>query len=135
MSLALGAVSGVLLLGGCGLTGSGHDAVSLSVSGGFAGVRHGVEVTSGGDVFLVDGAGDRTQADDLTRTEKEKLDGLLDTVDAVDPPSRAVDDRARDLFEYRLQFDGRTVVTDGSKGLGAVDDLIAHLKEIRSSRL
>ncbi|MYW69448.1 hypothetical protein GTY65_36065 [Streptomyces sp. SID8379] len=134
MALLLVALGSVLLLIGCSPSGSGSDAVSLSVSGGYAGVRHGVEVTPDGDVFLVDREGDRAQAKSLTPAEETKLRSLIEAVDATALPPRSVDEDARDLFEYRLKYDGRTLVTDGQRDLGPAGDLIGHLEGILAAR-
>lgn len=135
--LLLALLSGALLLVGCGepsTPGTAAEGVSLNVSGGFAGVRRGIEVSPGGEIFLTDRKGDRKQTDALTPTEKKKLNSLLKAVDFGELPSRSISEKARDQFEYRLQHDGHTLVTDGSTDLGPVSDLIAHLEHCMQAR-
>ncbi|MBO1330779.1 hypothetical protein [Streptomyces sp. VRA16 Mangrove soil] len=129
-------LTGVLLLVGCGSaeSGEGNEGVSLSVSGGFAGVRHGVEITSGDEVFLTGREGDRRQVGGLTPQEKTKLDALLEAVEMTALPARSIAEDARDRFAYRLRHDGHTLVTDGTKDLGSASDLIAHLESIMAAR-
>lgn len=136
LRLLLALLTGALLLIGCGepAAPASADGVSLTVSGGFAGIRRGIEVGSGGEVFLTERDGGREQADPLTPVEKEKLDSLLDAVDFGELPSRSIDENARDRFEYRLRYDGHTLVTDGSTDLGPADDLIAHLESCTQAR-
>ncbi|MEU0371305.1 hypothetical protein ABZ070_13765 [Streptomyces sp. NPDC006283] len=129
--------AGALLLTGCGEQSTREgatDEVSLTVSGGVAGVRRGIEVGSAGDVFLTDREGSREQADDLTPAEKKRFNSLLDAVESGGLPSDSVAEKARDVFEYRLQYDGQTLVTDGMTDLGPASDLIAHLKSCMHAR-
>ncbi|MDQ0764048.1 hypothetical protein QFZ22_003476 [Streptomyces canus] len=135
--LLLALLAGALLLTGCSELSAPRaaaDGVSLTVSGGFAGVRHGIEVGPGDAVFLTDRKGGREQTDALTPAERKKLDSLLDAVDFGELPSRSVAENARDRFEYRLQHDGHTLVTDGSTDLGPARDLIAHLESCMQAR-
>ncbi|MFD3929386.1 hypothetical protein [Streptomyces sp. NPDC058614] len=135
--LLLALLAGALLLTGCSqpsAPGASADGVSLTVSGGFAGVRHGIEVGPGEEVHLTDRKGGREQTDALTPAEKKKLNSLLDAVDFGELPSRSVDENARDRFEYRLQYDGHTLVTDASTDLGPASDLIAHLESCMEAR-
>ncbi|MFC4884331.1 hypothetical protein ACFPK5_03900 [Streptomyces beijiangensis] len=112
---------------------SAADSVGLTVSGGFAGVRRGIEVRPGGKVFVTDRKGGRASRD-LSDTEQKRLGSLLGAVDFAALPARSISESSRDRFEYRLVHDGRAVVTDGSKDLGAADDLIAHLESCLSAR-
>lgn len=135
--LLLALLAGALLLTGCDEPSTPRataDGVSLTVSGGFAGVRHGIEVGHGDEVFLTDREGGREEADALTPAERKKLNSLLDAVDFGELPSRSVDEDARDRFEYRLEHDGHTLVTDGSTDLGPAGDLIAHLESCMQTR-
>lgn len=135
--LLLALLAGALLLTGCSqpsAPGAAADGVSLTVSGGFAGVQHSIEVGPGEEVYLTDRKGGREQSDALTPAEKKQLNSLLDAVDFGELPSRSVDENARDRFEYRLQYDGHTLVTDGSTDLGPASDLIAHLESCVQAR-
>ncbi|MEV0597908.1 hypothetical protein AB0I82_01200 [Streptomyces sp. NPDC050315] len=130
----LALLTGALLLAGCGESvASGSDEVSLSVSGGIAGVQRGIEVSTDGSVLLTDHKGSHA-ARDLSRAEREKLGSLLDAVDFGELPSRSISEGSRDRFEYRLAHDGHTLVTDRSTGLGPADDLIDHLEDCMDAR-
>lgn len=133
----LALLTGVLLLAGCAGCGesvaAGSDAVSLAVSGGIAGVQRGIEVGPGGSVVLVDHKG-RHAGRDLSGAEREKLGSLLEAVDFAGLPARSIDEGSRDRFEYRLEHDGHTVITDRSTRLGAADDLIDHLEDCMEAR-
>ncbi|MER7395782.1 hypothetical protein ABT381_09710 [Streptomyces sp. NPDC000151] len=136
----LALLTGVLLLVGCGESvASGNDfgdaskEVSLSVSGGIAGVRRGIEVRPDGSVLLTDWKGSHPGRD-LTGAEREKLGSLLGAVDFAALPSRSVSEGSADRFEYRLVHDGHTLVTDRSTGLGPADDLIDHLESCMKAR-
>ncbi|WP_329126138.1 hypothetical protein [Streptomyces sp. NBC_01465] len=146
----LAVVVAALVLTGCGgsaASGSASSApssaasasaadagvVSLNVSGGFAGVRRGIEIRPGGKVLVTDRKGGHTSRD-LSDAERTRLGSLLDAVDFAALPARSIDERSRDRFEYRLVHNGRTLVTDGSRDLGAADDLIAQLERWISAR-
>ncbi|MDG9702582.1 hypothetical protein [Streptomyces sp. DH37] len=125
----------VLALAGCGLDPLGSsDRVSLTVSGGIAGVQRGIDVASDGEVRITSRKGTRS-ARALSDAERGTLDSLLDEVDFDELPDRVVSDRARDRFEYRLEHGGHTLVTDKSEDLGAADDLIEHLQDCLNDRL
>lgn len=139
LALLAGALllTGALLMTGCGEPASSATAageVSLDISGGFAGVRRGIEVTSGGETFVIDRTGGRKQAGALTQAERTELNSLLDAVEFDELPSRSVSGTARDRFTYRLRHDGHTLVTDGSKDLGPLGDLIGHLESCLRAR-
>ncbi|WP_030620454.1 hypothetical protein [Streptomyces sclerotialus] len=124
-----------LLLTGCG---SGSDAppdsrVSLTVTGGIAGVQHGIEVRPDGSVSLHDRQGTHA-ARALSATERKKLTSLLGTAEFPSFRSRFVSGRSYDLFEYRLTYGGRTVTTDRTTDLGPTDDLIDHLNHCLQER-
>ncbi|MEV0096790.1 hypothetical protein [Streptomyces sp. NPDC050738] len=147
----LALLASVLLLTGCGGTvtpgtGSGTASeaaskppsrgpaatVSLTVSGGFAGVGRSIEVRPGGRAVL-DDRKDGPASRELSDAEQKRLGSLLDAVDFSALPARSVSASARDLFEYRLAYDGHTLVTDRSRDLGAADDLITHLESLMAA--
>ncbi|MFI8992676.1 hypothetical protein [Streptomyces sp. NPDC053542] len=107
--------------------------MSLGVSGGIAGVQRGIEVGPGASVVLVDREG-RHAGRDLSGAEREKLGSLLEAVDFAGLPARSIDAGSGDRFEYRLEHDGHTVITDRSTSLGAADDLIDHLEDCMDAR-
>ncbi|MFL1898480.1 hypothetical protein ACJWDR_05225 [Streptomyces tauricus] len=101
--------------------------VTMTVSGGFAGVRQEVVLRGDGTVRTSD-KGDaevrRAGAAEFTRLRTLLGDPALDDV-----PASTVDRNAADLFQYTLRFDGRTVVTDRSAERPPLDRLIDALSE------
>jgi hypothetical protein len=101
--------------------------VTMTVSGGFAGVRREVVVRGDGTVRTTD-EGDtevrRSGAARFARLRTLLADPALDDV-----PASTVDRGAADLFRYTLRFDGRTVVTDRSVRRPSLDRLIDALEE------
>ncbi|MGY0024180.1 hypothetical protein [Streptomyces sp. cg35] len=124
------AVVAVAVLSGAGCGGladaTGHGAVSLTVSGGFAGVDQGIEVAPDGAVRTTD-RGTARAARALSEKERDDLDSLLDQVDFDRLPARTVSATGRDLFAYRVEYQGHTVITDKSRDLGALDTVIERL--------
>ncbi|WP_052865321.1 protealysin inhibitor emfourin [Streptomyces niger] len=130
----------ILLLVGCGRsaasedhTGPRTDDVALSITGGIAGVQHGIEVRPDGSVRLTDRKGSR-EARGLSSAERKKLDSLLAAVDFTELPARSISADSRDRFEYRLTYDDHSLVTDGSTDLGPADDLIRYLETCMRTR-
>ncbi|WP_225890864.1 hypothetical protein [Streptomyces dioscori] len=105
--------------------GRGQKLVTMSVGGGFAGVRREVVLRGDGTVRTSD-EGDtevrRTSAAQFTQLRTLLGDPALDDV-----PASTVDKNAADLFRYTLRFDGRTVVTDRSAERPPLDRLIDAL--------
>ncbi|MGN9815442.1 hypothetical protein ACTMUQ_08845 [Streptomyces sp. SD11] len=101
--------------------------VTMTVSGGFAGVRQEVILRGDGTVRTSD-KGDaevrRAGAAEFTQLRTLLGDPALDDV-----PASTVDRNAADLFQYTLRFDGRTVVTDRSAERPPLDRLIDALSE------
>lgn len=120
-------VAAVLCIGCAGGT-SGKGGISLTVSGGVAGVHEGIEVSEDGTVHLTDRQGTRREAPPLSDGDRRTLEELVGAVDFAELPDRSVSEQARDRFEYRLEYDGTTLVTDRSAPLGPVDDLIDRLE-------
>ncbi|MGI5472971.1 hypothetical protein [Streptomyces sp. CA-132043] len=86
-----------------------------------------------GSVVLTGRKGNHA-ARDLTRAEHKKLDSLLTAVDFADLPARSISATSQDRFEYRLRYDGHSLVTDRSTDLGPADDLIRHLAACMRAR-
>ncbi|MEO3752329.1 hypothetical protein [Streptomyces sp. B6B3] len=110
--------------------------VALSISGGFAGVNEGIEVDPDGDVRVHDGDDPRPAAA-LTEAELTELAEALARVDFDQLPAASIDDQAADMFHYLFDYDGRSLLTDGSEELGPVDDAIGllggHLDDRRTT--
>jgi len=138
------AALGVLTLTGCGAADSGAAApaptstptpvpttdparklVSMSISGGFAGVSQQVVLRDDGTVHARGNGRSATRhlrASEFTEVRTLLGDPALDEV-----PDVTVDTGAADLFQFRLRFDGRTVTTDRSAAHPALDRLIDAL--------
>ncbi|MFI9025431.1 hypothetical protein [Streptomyces sp. NPDC053560] len=131
-------LTAALLLAGCGGSAASEDSpaaedVSLAITGGIAGVSQGIEVHPDGSVVLTGRKGGRA-APDLSRAEHKKLDSLLTAVDFAGLPARSISATSADRFEYRLKYDGHSLVTDRSTDLGPADDLIRHLETCMRAR-
>ncbi|MFD6286479.1 hypothetical protein [Streptomyces sp. NPDC060205] len=105
--------------------GQRQKLVTMTVTGGFAGVQREVVLRGDGTVRTSD-KGDtevrRASAAQFTRLRTLLGDPALDDV-----PATTVDKNAADLFRYTLRFDGRTVVTDRSTERPPLDRLIDAL--------
>ncbi|WP_328492168.1 hypothetical protein OHS59_04965 [Streptomyces sp. NBC_00414] len=107
--------------------GRDRKLVTMTVSGGFAGVQQEVILRGDGTVRTSDkGQAEvrRTSAAQFTRLRTLLGDPALDDV-----PGSTVDKGAADMFQYTLRFDGRTVVTDRSAEHPPLDHLIAALEK------
>lgn len=107
------------------VTGPDQQLVAMEVTGGFAGVRKAVTLWGDGSVHTSDkgeqGVG-RTSAAQFTELRTLLGDPALD-----EAPDLTRNAQARDLFQYTLRFDGRTVMTDRSSPEPALDRLIDAL--------
>ncbi|MFH8463004.1 hypothetical protein [Streptomyces sp. NPDC017991] len=99
--------------------------VTMTVSGGFAGVRQEVILRGDGTVRTSD-EGD-TEVRRASAAQFDQLRTLLGDPALDDVPASTVDKGAADLFRYTLRFDGRTVVTDRSAERPPLDRLIDAL--------
>jgi hypothetical protein len=99
--------------------------VSLHIGGGFAGVDHGIVVAPGGGVRVSDRE-ERREARPLTDGELAGLEESLADVDFARVPGHSIDPDAADMFQYRLEYGEHAVVTDRSRSLGAVDEVIGR---------
>jgi hypothetical protein len=109
------------------VTGPKQKLVTMTVTGGFAGVNQKVVLRGDGTV-LADDKGDpvvrRTSA-----AQFRELRTLLGDPALADVPEFTIDTGAADMFQYALQFNGRTVMTDRSADRPALDRLIDALSE------
>ncbi|SNX56497.1 hypothetical protein SAMN06272735_0948 [Streptomyces sp. TLI_55] len=99
--------------------------VSLSISGGFAGVSRQVVLRGDGTVHARDNGTSATRH--LRAAEFTRLRTLLGDPALGEVPDLTVNTGAADLFQYRLRFDGRTLTTDRSAAHPALDRLIDAL--------
>ncbi|MCX4910974.1 hypothetical protein [Streptomyces sp. NBC_00878] len=109
------------------VTGPDQKLVTMTVSGGFAGVDQQVILRGDGRVQAVDKGEPvvrRTSAAQFTELRTLLGDSALDDV-----PDVTIDTGASDLFQYTLRFDGRTVKTDRSTVRPPLDRLIDALGE------
>ncbi|MFG3029478.1 hypothetical protein ACGFZJ_13330 [Streptomyces sp. NPDC048253] len=109
------------------VTGPDQKLVTMTVSGGFAGVNRQVVLRGDGTVRTTDSgesAVRRTTAAQFTTLRTLLGDPALDDV-----PAFAIDMGSADKFQYTLQFDGRTVMTDRSSDTPALDRLIGALEK------
>lgn len=107
------------------VTGPDQQLVTMEVTGGFAGVRKAVTLRGDGSVHTSDKGEQgvhRTSPAQFTELRTLLGDPALDEV-----PNLTRDAQARDLFQYTLRFDGRTVITDRSGPAPALDRLIDAL--------
>ncbi|MDX3799066.1 hypothetical protein, partial [Streptomyces sp. AK04-3B] len=109
------------------VTGPDQKLVVMTVSGGFAGVNQEVTVRGDGTVRTTDKgrpAVRRTTAAQFTQLRTLLGDPALDDV-----PAFTTDLGSADRFQYALQFEGRTIMTDRSADEPALDRLIAALEK------
>ncbi|WLW57355.1 hypothetical protein [Streptomyces sp. YU58] len=108
------------------VTGADQKLVTMTVSGGYAGVSKEVVLRGDGTVRVTDEGRTvvrRTGAARFTELRTLLGDPALDEV-----PEFTIDMGAADMFQYTLQFDGRTVMTDRSAEQPALDRLIGALE-------
>lgn len=101
--------------------------VSMNVSGGFAGVSRKVVLRGDGSVHASDG--DTSVVRRAGAAEFRELRLLLGDPALDDVSDFAISMSARDLFQYEVRFDGRTVLTDRSAEQPPLDALIDALSE------
>ncbi|WAZ19734.1 hypothetical protein STRCI_000809 [Streptomyces cinnabarinus] len=101
--------------------------VVMTVTGGFAGVHRTVILRADGTVYTSD-KGEPTVRR-TTEAQFTELRTLLGDPALAEVPGLTVDMDARDMFQYTLRIDGRTVVTDRTVTEPALDRLIDALAE------
>ncbi|KAB1148325.1 hypothetical protein F7R91_10205 [Streptomyces luteolifulvus] len=108
-------------------TGPEQKLVTMTVSGGLAGVHQQVTLRGDGSVRTSDKGESVVRRASAARFDE--LRTLLADPALADVPDVTRDMGAADMFQYTLRFDGRTVVTDRSAGEPALDRLIDALAE------
>lgn len=107
------------------VTGPDQKLVSMTVTGGFAGVHQLVILRGDGTVYASEmgqPAVRRTSVAQFTQ-----LRTLLGDPALADVPDFTMNMGAADMLQYTLQFNGRTVITDRSGDEPALDRLIDAL--------
>lgn len=107
------------------VTGPEQKLVTMTVSGGFAGVRQEVILRGDGTVSAEDKG--RPVVRRTSAAQFARLRTLLGDPALADVPAFTIDMGAADRFQYALQFNGRTVITDRSSDQPALDRLIDAL--------
>jgi hypothetical protein len=110
-------------------------SVRLTVTGGIAGVHRSILASTDGTVEVSEVKKGYWDADPLSGADRDQLKTLLEEIDFARLPPRSVDENARDMFVYALEYDGRAVVTDRSVSLGPADELIGALERHLEERL
>lgn len=114
------------------VTGPEQKLVTMTVSGGFAGVSRKVVLRGDGTVRTMDRG--RTTVRRTTAAQFRKLRTLLGDPALAEVPAFSMNRGAADMFQYALQYDGRTVMTDRSSDEPALDRLIDALTELLPAR-
>ncbi|MFD9322806.1 hypothetical protein ACFWDQ_35030 [Streptomyces sp. NPDC060053] len=109
------------------VTGPDQKLVTMTVSGGFAGVNREVILRGDGTVRTTDSGESAVRR--TTTAQFTTLRTLLGDPALADVPAFAIDMGSADKFQYTLQFDGRTVMTDRSTDEPALDRLIGALEK------
>lgn len=109
------------------VTGPNQKLVTMTVTGGFAGVNRLVALRGDGTVRTSDGGESAVRR--TTAAQFTTLRTLLGDPALADVPAFSVNAGAADMFRYTLQFGGRTVTTDRSTEEPALDRLIAALEK------
>ncbi|MDQ0681565.1 hypothetical protein QFZ56_000528 [Streptomyces achromogenes] len=109
------------------VTGPDQKLVVMTVSGGFAGVNQEVTLRGDGSVRTADKG--RSAVRRTTTAQFTQLRTLLGDPALDDIPAFTRDTGSADRFQYALQFDGRTIMTDRSAGEPALDRLIGALEK------
>ncbi|MCD7440915.1 hypothetical protein K4B79_22155 [Streptomyces lincolnensis] len=108
------------------VTGADQKLVTMTVSGGYAGVSKEVVLRGDGTVRVTDEG--RTVVRRVGAARFTELRTLLGDPALDEVPEFTIDMGAADMFQYTLQFDGRTVMTDRSAEQPALDRLIGALE-------
>ncbi|MEU3781750.1 hypothetical protein [Streptomyces sp900129855] len=109
------------------VTGPDQKLVTMTVSGGFAGVNREVVLRGDGTVRTNDGGESAVRR--TTTAQFTSLRTLLGDPELADVPSFTRNTGAADRFQYTLRFGGRTVMTDRSAEEPALDRLIDALEK------
>ncbi|MYX37955.1 MULTISPECIES: hypothetical protein [unclassified Streptomyces] len=105
--------------------GPGQKLVVMTISGGFAGVHQ--EVTLRGDATVLTRGRGGPVVYRAGAARFRELRILLGDPELEDVPDFTMNMSAHDMFQYTLQFNGRTIMTDRSSELPALERLINAL--------
>ncbi|GGS11270.1 hypothetical protein GCM10010269_57940 [Streptomyces humidus] len=109
------------------VTGQSRKLVTMTISGGFAGVHREVVLRGDGTVRTTDRGASGVHR--TTAAQFARLRALLADPALADVPASSLDEGAADRFRYTLRFDGRTITTDRSADEPALDRLIDALEK------
>ncbi|WP_416985195.1 hypothetical protein [Streptomyces sp. T028] len=109
------------------VSGPDQKLVTMTITGGFAGVNQEVVLRGDGTVRVTDKGESRVRR--TTAAQFRKLRLLLGNPALDDVPSFTMNMGAVDMFQYTLRFRGRTVMTDLSGEEPALDPLIDALDD------
>ncbi|GAA3818295.1 hypothetical protein GCM10022206_65760 [Streptomyces chiangmaiensis] len=107
------------------VTGPDQKLVSMTVTGGFAGVHQLVILRGDGTVYISEKG--RPVVRRTSVTQFKELRTLLGDPALADVPEFTMNMGAVDMLQYTLQFNGRSVMTDRSGDEPALDRLIHAL--------
>ncbi|MFJ6562987.1 hypothetical protein ACIQMV_24610 [Streptomyces sp. NPDC091412] len=107
------------------VTGPDQKLVSMTVTGGFAGVHQLVILRGDGTVYASEKG--QPAVRHTSAAQFTELRTLLGDPALADVPDFTMDMGAADMLQYTLQFNGRTVMTDRSGDEPALDRLIDAL--------
>nr|WP_239157675.1 hypothetical protein [Streptomyces sp. SID13726] len=110
------------------VTGPDQKLVTMTVTGGFAGVDRRVVLRGDGTARVTDKGRSVVRRTDAARFRE--LRTLLGDPALDDVPAFSMHAGGADMFQYTLTFDGRTVMTDRAGDESALDRLIAALSEL-----
>ncbi|WP_328869429.1 hypothetical protein OHT76_04570 [Streptomyces sp. NBC_00287] len=101
--------------------------VVMTVTGGFTGVHQTVILRTDGTVYTSEKGEPNVRR--TTKAQFTELRTLLGDPALAEVPSFTMDMDAKDMFQYTLRIDGRTVITDRSTVEPALDRLIDALDD------
>jgi len=105
--------------------------VDLAITGGFIGRDDRVLLRTDGSYET----STRSRSGATGRLASAELTALREDLTAADVsslPTRMIDPNARDLFEYRITYDGHTVVTDRTRQVPALERALDRLERLVS---
>lgn len=110
------------------VTGPDQKLVTMTITGGFAGVQRTVILHGAGTAYTSEKGQPVVRR--LSEERFLKLRTLLGDPALDDVPSFSMHAGAADMFQYTLTYDGRTVVTDQPDRVPALGRLVSALSEL-----
>ncbi|WP_128374584.1 hypothetical protein [Streptomyces cavernae] len=103
--------------------------VDFRITGGFIGRQDRLLLRTDG-TYTVSTRSGPGRTERLAPAELAALRTDLTEADLGSLPTRMIDPNARDLFEYRITHDGRTIVTDRTRRMPALEKVIDELERL-----